>query len=306
MLRRTFLSALGAGAGLAVIATAGPALADGPDVQYPPTIDLPPGVQPDSIVMLGRAPHAAVSSRHDGAIYRVDLQHGDVTQVRAGRPGRQARGLAVGRYGPLFVAGGAGRHMIEVLDSETGELLASYPRFHHRSDVNDVVAGTAAAWFIDGINPELYRLELGHDEPLPSAATRVRITGELRYRPGINANGLTSTPDGSAFLVVQAVTGNLYRVTDQGVSTQVDLGGEKVFGGDGLHLKDGTLYVAQPRHAQVTKIEIDAAGTAGQVVSRNRDPRFVAPAGITEHHNIFYVTNGRRPGPGSIESVGIR
>jgi sugar lactone lactonase YvrE len=304
VLRRTFLSALGAG--LAVTATAAPAqAAEEPDVPYPPTIDLPPGVQPDSIVMLGRAPHAAVSSRHDGAIYRVDLQHGTVIPVRAGRFGRQARGLAVGRYGPLFVAGGNGRNMIEVLDYETGEVLASYPRFHHRSDVNDVVAGTSAAWFIDGVNPELYRLQLGHNDPLPSEATRVRITGELRYRRGINANGLTTTPDGSAFLVVQAVTGNLYRVTDQGVSTQVDLGGAKVFGGDGLHLRYSTLYVAQPRHAQVTKIEIDATGTAGRVVGRNRDPRFVGPAAITEHHNIFYVTNGRRSRSGSVESVGI-
>jgi hypothetical protein len=89
------------------------------------------------------------------------------------------------------------------------------------------------------------------------------------------------------------------------VSTQVDLGGEKVFGGDGLHLEYGTLYVAQPRHAQVTKLEINEAGTVGRVVSRNRDPRFAGPSAITEHHNIFYVTNDRRSRAGSVESVGI-
>ncbi|GIM91877.1 superoxide dismutase [Paractinoplanes toevensis] len=303
MHRRTFLSVLGTG--LAVTAAGSPAAAAEAE-QYPPTITMPPGVQPDGIVMSGQSPHAFVSSRHDGAIYQADLQFGTVTPVRPGRFGQQARGLALGRHGPLFVAGGTGHHMIEVLDYSTGELLASYPRFHHRSDVNDVVAGTSAAYFIDAINPELYRLQLGHDDPLPVAATRVPITGDLRYRWGTNANGITGTPDGSAFLVVQAVTGNLYRVTTDGASTRVDLGGERIPGGDGLHLRYSTLYVAQSRTGTVTKIELNEAGTTGQVAAHITDPRFVAPTALTEHHNILYLTNGGRPfHPGTIENIGL-
>jgi sugar lactone lactonase YvrE len=116
------------------------------------------------------------------------------------------------------VAGGTGGDA-RVVDTRSGRILASYTLSTVPAFVNDVVLTLGAAWFTDSTNPVLYRLRRG-------AVSTVPLSGAITYTTGINANGITATPDGRGLLIIQSNTGRLFRSTPDGVTTEVDLGGE--------------------------------------------------------------------------------
>ena len=62
--------------------------------------------------------------------------------------------------------------------------------------------------------------------------------------PGFNANGIETTPDGKALLVIQSNTGILFRVSPRtGVATPVDVRGADLTNGDGILRRGRTLFV---------------------------------------------------------------
>ena len=72
-------------------------------------------------------------------------------------------------------------------------------------------------------------------------------------------------PDGRALLIIQSVTGLLFRVDPStGIATKVDLGGALLTAGDGLLLSGRTLFVVQNRLNQVAVVRLNSAGTAGR------------------------------------------
>nr|WP_052478549.1 hypothetical protein [Kibdelosporangium sp. MJ126-NF4]CEL18938.1 Superoxide dismutase [Cu-Zn] precursor [Kibdelosporangium sp. MJ126-NF4]CTQ95259.1 Superoxide dismutase [Cu-Zn] precursor (EC 1.15.1.1) [Kibdelosporangium sp. MJ126-NF4] len=99
----------------------------------------------------------------------------------------------------------------------------------------------------------LYKLRGGHVERIP-------LTGDMAYRDGFNANGITPTPDGRALLVVQSNTGGLFRVGFDGVTRRVELHGDSLVDGDGMLLRDRTLYAVQNRSNTVAVLRLNAEG----------------------------------------------
>ncbi|WP_433828989.1 SMP-30/gluconolactonase/LRE family protein [Actinoplanes sp. CA-015351] len=294
MLRRTFANAL-LGTALAVTVTAVPAEAaqsralTGP---LPSTITLPSGFQPEGIA-IGKKPYAYFGSRVDGDIYRVDLRTGAGRTFSEG-PGTASLGLKIDDN-RLFVAGGAGGNA-RVLDLRTGEVLKSYQLqpVGTTAFINDVIVTDDAAWFTDSRNAVLFKLPFGRHGKLPAAAAAVPITGDFVQGEGNNANGITTTPDGRALIVVQSNTGSLFRVSYSGVATKVDLGAtETLVNGDGLWLRGRTLYAVQNRLNVIAKVELNRKGTAGTVVSRTGDPSFDVPTTIAEFGKRFYLPNAR-------------
>lgn len=210
-------------------------------------------------------------------------------------PGTASVGLEVDRADRLFVAGGAagdGR----VVDARSGAVLASY-RFVQDADtfVNDVVVTRTAAYFTDSRKALLYRLPLGRAGELPSEFDVVPLTGDFSSTPGVNnANGITTTPDGRALLVVQSNTGKLFRVNpDTGLAREVDLGGEVLTNGDGLLLDGRGPYVVQNRLNTVALFSLDRAGTVASLVTRLTDPRFDVPTTIARFGDRLYLPNAR-------------
>ncbi|ACU36010.1 SMP-30/gluconolactonase/LRE family protein [Actinosynnema mirum] len=260
---------------------------------FPAEFPLPDGFLPEGIT-IGDRPTAYFGSRADGDLYRVDLRTGR-GEVFSQGPGTASVGLKIDRRARLFVAGGAagdGR----VVDARSGAVLASY-RFAQDADtfVNDVVVTRDAAYFTDSRKALLYRLPLGRAGELPSEFDVVPLTGDFSLTPGVNnANGITTTPDGRALLVVQSNTGKLFRVNpDTGLAREVDLGGEVLTNGDGLLLDGRSLYVVQNRLNTVALFSLDRAGTAASLVTRLTDPRFDVPTTIARFGSRLYLPNAR-------------
>ncbi|WP_229072276.1 SMP-30/gluconolactonase/LRE family protein [Actinoplanes sp. DH11] len=258
----------------------------------PATITLPSGFQPEGIA-IGTKPFAYFGSRVDGDIYRVDLRTGKGATFSEG-PGTASLGMKVDGS-RLFVAGGAGGNA-RVLDLRTGEVLRSYQLQPAGTTafINDVIVTDDAAWFTDSRNAVLFKLPFGRHGRLPAQAVAVPLTGDFVLGEGNNANGITTTPDGRALIVVQSNTGSLFRVSFSGVAQRIDLGaGESLVNGDGLWLRGRTLYAVQNRLNVIAKVELNRKGTTGTVVSRTGDPRFDVPTTIAEYGKRFYLPNAR-------------
>ncbi|MBG0565717.1 superoxide dismutase [Actinoplanes sp. NEAU-A11] len=300
MLRRTLANAVLCTA-LAVTVVAQPAAA-AQTSPLPSTITLPSGFQPEGIA-IGQKPYAYFGSRVDGDIYRADLRTG-AGRIFAEGPGTTSLGMKIDD-GRLFVAGGNGGDA-RVYDLRSGALLKTY-QLRPAADgpfINDVIVTRDAAWFTDSRSATLFKLPLGRHGKLPAEAVAVPLTGDLVVVPGAtNANGITTTPDGRALIIVQSNTGYLFRVTRSGVTTRIDLGAELVTNGDGLWLRGKTLYAVQNRLNVIAKIELNRKGTAGTVVSRTGDPRFDVPTTIAEYGKRFYLPNARFTTPPTPETT---
>ncbi|WP_020577267.1 hypothetical protein [Actinopolymorpha alba] len=272
---------------------------------FPPTFALPDGFQPEGIA-IGKDPIAYFGSRLDGSIYQASLVTGRGRILSAG-PGTPSLGLKVDAH-HIFVSGGSGGDA-RVINWRTGNVLASYQFSTGPSFVNDVVLTDDAAWFTDSTNLVLYGLPL-RNRRLPSAAEVIQLplTGDIIAGDGINANGIARTPDRRALLIVQSSTGKLFRVDPRnGVTREVDLGGEVLTNGDGL-LRHGprTLYAVQNRLNRVAVLRLNDEATKATVVTHVTDERFDVPTTVADYRDWLYLPNARfttPPGPTTPYSV---
>ncbi|MEV7331880.1 superoxide dismutase [Micromonospora sp. NPDC093244] len=293
-MNRPLRTALGVVLSAALLTTAAPAPAQAHGAGRPPAvIALPDGFQPEGIATAGR--YAYLGSRATGAIYRVDLRTGQGATIGA-PTGTPSLGLKVDRRGRLFVAGGTAGDA-RVLDTRTGEVLASYQFATAPTFVNDVVLTRDAAYFTDSNRPVLYRLPLGRGGALPPADgfTTIALTGAYeQVGTGVNLNGIVSTPDGRALIVVQSNTGTLFRVDPvTGATTVVDVPGYTFTNGDGLLLIGRTLYVVQNFLNQIAVVTLNRAGTAGTVTGTITDPNFDVPTTVAPALGRLYLPNAR-------------
>jgi sugar lactone lactonase YvrE len=260
---------------------------------FPDRIELPHGFQPEGIA-LGPGPTAWFGSRLDGDVYEVDLRTGAGEVISQG-PGTASVGMKSDPQGRLFIAGGpAGT--ARVVDTDTGDLLASYQLTDGTSFVNDVVLTRDAAWFTDSAQAQLYRLPLGPGGTLPEAGEveTLPLGGEWVQVDGFNANGITETPDRAGLLVVNSTSGLLHRVDPaSGEATEVDLGGELLTNGDGLLLDGTTLYAVLNQQNRVAVVELDRAGTSGTVTDSITSPDFDVPTTVAKFGRSLYLPNAR-------------
>ena len=273
-------------------------------------IPLPNAFLPEGITT-GPGHTAYLGSRADGDIYRLDLRTGKGKVISQG-PGTPSVGLKLA-HDWLFVSGGSAGDA-RIVDARSGELLASYtlaptgtPAF-----INDVIVTDKAAWFTDSLDNAVYRLALRHGHhgdhgdrghrlghhghrSLPSQddVTKVDLTGAWVQNAGNNANGITTTPDGRALLVINSSNGVLYRVDEHGIATAVDLGGYVVTNGDGLLREGRTLYAVQNRLNQVAVFKLDKSGTSGELRDTLTSPDFDVPTTIARSGGDLYLPNAR-------------
>ncbi|HEX8487135.1 MAG TPA: superoxide dismutase [Propionibacteriaceae bacterium] len=260
----------------------------------PERIELPNGFQPEGIA-IGPGRFAYFGSRVDGDIYRANLRTGEGTVISQG-PGTASIGLKSDRRGRLFVAGGAagtGR----VVSAQTGEILRTYQFTTEDSFVNDVVLTKRTAWFTDSRRAELYGVPLGRNgRPAPaSRVIRLPLGGQWVQTAGVNnANGISTTPDRKALLVVQSNTGFLFRVNPTtGRATRVDLGNTLLTNGDGLLRQGRILYAVQNRLNQVAVVKLNRTGTSGQLVDTLKSDDFDVPTTVAAYRGSLYLPNAR-------------
>jgi sugar lactone lactonase YvrE len=132
-----------------------------------------------------------------------------------------------------------------------------------------------------------------HTLPTQADVQKIDLTGAWVQGTGFNANGIATTPDGKALLVVNSSNGLLYRVTEDGVATQVDLGGAVLTNGDGLLRDDDTLYVVQNQLNKVAVIDLDRTGSSGEITDTLTSPDFDVPTAIARSDGNLYLPNAR-------------
>ncbi len=280
-----------AAAGSLLVAGAGPAAA-----ARPSEITLPIGFRPEGIDV-GPDQVAYLGSLADGSIYRADLRTGD-GEVFSGPVGSPSVGLEVDDRGRLFVAGGPSG-TARVVDAVTGEVQATYRLASGPSFVNDVVVTRGAGYFTDSANQVLHRVPLGRFGQLPAQedVEALPLTGDLAYDDDpatFEANGIETTPDGSALLVVQSATGLLFHVDPEtGETTTVDLDGELLANGDGLTRDGRTLYAVQNQLDTVAVVRLARDGRSGEVEQRVTDERFDVPTTVARSGGRLYLPNAR-------------
>jgi sugar lactone lactonase YvrE len=181
-----------------------------------------------------------------------------------------------------------------VLDTTTGETLASYPL--GGGFVNDVLLTPDAAYLTDSYRPALYVLPLGPGGGLPAAAdvVTVPLTGIAFTPEAINVNGVATTPDGRALLVIHSTEGYLYRVDPAtGEASPVDLEGETLVNGDGLLRQGDILYVVRNRANEIAVLTVDPDGYTGAVLDHLSDAAFDTPTTAAEWAGRLYLPNAR-------------
>jgi streptogramin lyase len=256
-------------------------------------IALPDGFQPEGIA-IGPRGTAYLGSLADGDIYAGDLRTGDGAVISQGT-GTPSIGLKIDQFGRLFVSGGPSG-TARVIDSATGDILATYQLTAGPAFINDVVLTRDGAWFTNSQSAELYLLPIGPSGELPDPDDIVTLplTGEWVQQPGFNANGIAETTDKKALLVIQTSTATLFRVDpDFGEATIVDLGGASLPFGDGLLVVGNTLYVVQNRLDQVAVIRLDAAGTTGSLVETLTSENFDVPTTVAAYGSSLFLPNAR-------------
>lgn len=263
-----------------------------PKPQRPEVISLPHGFMPEGISISGD--QFFVGSRANGALYRGSLRTGQGAELVPGQDGLVAVGTEVDDRGQLWVAGGptgGGR----VYDSRTGEQLASYQFTSPPTFVNDVVVTDRAAYFTDSQNAVLYVVPLGRHGRAPAdPGTPLVLTGDLVPTPGFNLNGIETTPDRRALIVVQSSTGLLFRVDPKtGATTTIDVDGVTVPNGDGLLRLGRTLYVVQNQLNQIRPIKLTRDGRSGTPQELITNPAFDVPATIGYWKGALYAVNAR-------------
>lgn len=291
---RTLLPAVLAAALTSVLVGAGPSVAKPDKAVFPDRIELPDSFQPEGIA-IGPGPTAWLGSLADGDIYEVSLRTGRGEVVSEGT-GVPAAGLKSDKRGRLFVAG-ADSGTARVVDSGSGDVVVDYDLNTEGGFVNDVVLTKRAAWFTDSFAAQLYRVDLGK-KGVPSAkAATVPLTGEWAQGEGFGANGISTTPNGKALLVINSTSGLLYRVDPAtGSATQVDVtgvDGGSLMMGDGMLRQGRTLYVVRNRINAIAVVRLDRSGTGGAVTRTITDDDFDVPTTVARFGSRLYLPNAR-------------
>jgi hypothetical protein len=276
------------------------------EVTFPKIISLPNGWQPEGIAS-GRGTSFYVGSLAGGGIYTGDFATGAGSILVPSQAGLMTMGLSVDqRTNYLFVAGGVGGQG-RVYDAATGALLRTYQFQDVRYDappsslINDVIVTREAAYFTDSFAAFFYSVPLGPGGALPdpSAAKRIPLSGDFVLAPQVpgqlilNSNGIEATPDGRWLVIVQTVTGGLFRVDPHtGATKMIDLGGDTLPMGDGLLFADSHLYSVQ-RSSNIAVVNLSSDLTSGVIERTINDPDFRVPSTIAGFGDSLYAVNAR-------------
>ncbi|CAM9955305.1 unnamed protein product [Ectocarpus sp. 13 AM-2016] len=112
----------------------------------------------------------------------------------------------------------------------------------------------------------------------------------------INLNGIEVTDDGSALIVVNSESQQVYAVDpDTGDATVINLGGD-VLGprGDGLVLRKNTLWVSDNVLEQIFEVSLSADLSCGSVATRTlSNPLFDRQTTAMRKGNSLYAVNAK-------------
>jgi sugar lactone lactonase YvrE len=286
--RRRILTPLVAAAALATTSMPVSAAAE----PFPDVIPLPGGWRAEGVAV-GSGTSVYAGSLADGAIWRGDLRTGEGGVLVPGSEGSVSVGLKAER-GLLYVAGGP-TGTATVYDADSGAVVDSFALADPgTSFVNDVTVTRDAAYFTNSFAPVFYRVDLGPAGVPTGDVEAVDLGGDWVQGTGFGANGIASTPDGKALIVVNSGTGTLYKVDPMtGEATEIDTGGVALTAGDGILLRGKTLYVVRNQLNEIAVLSMSPHYLSATLVDTLTDPDFDVPTTLAAHGTELYAVNAR-------------
>lgn len=248
-------------------------------------------VYPEGIAVDERTGAFYIGSFADGTVYRA-TSGADRAEVflAAGTDGRHtANGVRVDPAGRLWVIDSTAG--VSVYDIDSRRLLARFDvagsgdRF-----VNDIALGAdGTAYLTDSRRHRVYRITPGDltramdgdGHGLLDSSFDLASALEPHDPAAYTLNGIVADPGGGYLLTVDSTGGDLYRIdlTPNSTSpiTKVVLNGGELTLGDGLELRDGTLWAAHNTGDTVTRWTLSADGSTATRTAEYHDQTLDTP-----------------------------
>ncbi|MBF6297869.1 superoxide dismutase [Nocardia amamiensis] len=316
-LPRRIVSTLAAGIASTALAACGTG-DDAPATHVHTAYELPGDrVYPEGIALDARTGDSYVGSYATGAVYRAtpNAQRAEVFLPEGAHGHKTANGLKVDAAGRLWVTDSTTG--VAVYDIATRSLLADFtvpgadPRF-----VNDLaITSDGTAYLTDSIRSVIYRVTPGQLAAAIAQGGRGELTPHVDLRsalgptePGtFTLNGIVADPAGRYLLTVDMPRGNLYRIvltTEANPITKVTLHGGDLRQGDGLELRDGTLWVAHNTTNTISRWTITDDGATATRTHQQTDASLGIPTTLVRDGNRTLVVSsqfdkGGPMGPGT-------
>lgn len=262
--------------------------------QYPETIPLPAGWQPEGIASGAGNQFFAGSRSETGGIFKGNLKTGLGAVFVQG--GGAATGMKVDRRNRLFVSG-ADTGQARVYRASDGKLLRQYALVSDPSFINDVTLTKRAAYFTDSVTKQLYVLKLKRHGGLPAKAKTLPLKGnDLVYDnnpQSFELNGIAAAGS-DRLITVQSRTGKLFLVNARnGRTHEIDLRGGAMPNGDGILLRGRTLYVVQNQDNKIAVVHLKKGLQRGEIKRYLTDSDFDVPTTIAAKGGFLWAVNAR-------------
>ncbi|WP_278261706.1 superoxide dismutase [Nocardia sp. AG03] len=234
-------------------------------------------VYPEGIGLDARTGDTYVGSFADGSVYRATA---GATRAEvflpAGADGRKTtNGVKVDADGRLWVIdSGVG---VTMYDTGSRALLGRFtvpgdgPRF-----VNDLDFGAdGSAYLTDSVRNVIYRVS---PEQQRSGGGEFTVAATVEAAEALALNGIVVDRDANYLLVVAMTPGELYRVDLGGGPTRkVTLVGGDLRHGDGMELRDNTLWVVHNTDNTISRWTLTDDGATATRDSEFHDPALHVP-----------------------------
>jgi hypothetical protein len=145
-------------------------------------------------------------------------------------------------------------------------------------------------------------------------AVKVLPTPGITIGAGFNANGIETTTDGKALLVIQSNTGILFRVSPRtGEARAVNVGGADLTNGDGLLRRGSALFVVRNVNNLIVQLALTRpaapAGWSARSPTRPStagDDRPVRPVPVRGERKVHHPADADHAVPHLAHSVSPR
>ncbi|MFI6045892.1 SMP-30/gluconolactonase/LRE family protein [Nocardia sp. NPDC051321] len=290
-----------------------------PSTRITTAYDLPgDGVYPEGIAADPRTGDTYVGSFATGAVYRATpgAKKAEIF-LPAGADGRKtANGLKVDQAGRLWVTDSTAG--VAVYDIATRALIARFdvpgpaPRF-----VNDLaITPDGTAYLTDTTRSVVYRVTAAQVADAAANGGRADMTTQFDlstvvapHAPDVfTLNGIVADASGRYLLTVDMNVGELYRIalTPDAADPirKVDLHGGNMIHGDGLELRDNTLWVVQNTDNTIARWTVTEDGAAATMDHRITDESLGLPTTLVRVNDQTLVVasqfdKGGPMGPGT-------
>ena len=270
---------------------------------FPASIALPNGFRPEGVTS-GPGKIFYAGSVSDGRIWRGDLRTGAGGLLSPAVAGRSLRGMQYDERTRLLWVVGSDATVAKVwaLNPDSGAVVRTIT-VPGGLFLNDLVVTRRAVWVTDSFADRLTRFALtdgyggGTGEP-----TFVAITGAWpATKPNtFGANGIRQLPDGKLVLDNSAAGGLYVVARGTGVATAIPVTGGAITSGDGLELRDKTLYVVRgsgKSDVSVLRLKREDGVWRARFKGVLTSPELDVPSTGTIAAGALYVVNARFGNP---------